>query len=80
MAAAAQPHSTPYLTPRRGASLPGATYRTAVLTTLFVLAGALLISIMMTVAMLLAGPPRTWDGAPLSQPLPQPSAAYGLDL
>jgi hypothetical protein len=80
MSAAAQSHSTPYPTLHRRAGQLGSTHRTAILTTLAVVAGALLISVLMTVAMLLAGPPRVWDGAPLPEPVAQPSAAQGLDL
>jgi hypothetical protein len=79
MSAAAQPHSTPYPTLQRRAPRPGAAHRTAILTTLAVVAGALLISVLMTFSMLLLTQPRAWDAAPLAQAVPQPSAAQGLD-
>jgi hypothetical protein len=80
MAVAAQPQSADYPMLRPRPSSRGATYRTAVLTTVAVIVGALVISGLLTISMVLAEPPRAWDSAPLSQPLPQPSAAYGLDL
>jgi hypothetical protein len=80
MAALAHPQSAPYPTLRRGAALPVRPYRTAVLTAMAVVAGALVISLLMTVSMLMAGTSARWDTAPLAEPVPQPSAAQGFDL
>jgi hypothetical protein len=77
MAAIAQPHSTTAL------PVPSATHRnglhTAVLATVATLVGALILSILMALSVMFAGPSRLIDTAPLAEPVPQPSAAYGLD-
>jgi hypothetical protein len=80
MATLAHPQPAPYPTLRRRTALPAGTFRTAVLSAMAVVAGALVISLLMTVSMLLAGTSARWDTAPLAEPVPQPSAAQGFDL
>jgi chorismate synthase len=79
MAALAHPQPVRYTAVRGDATHRGGTLRAAVLTTLVVAAGALAISVLMTLSIVLAGPLPSSGGVPQPQPLPQPSAIHGLD-
>jgi hypothetical protein len=78
MAAIAQPTSTAAL------AMPQSSYRnslhTAVVAAAATFMGALLVSALMALSIVLAGPLSASDGAPSSQPVPQPTAAQGLGL
>ena len=52
----------------------------ALLTTAAVFVGAVLISVLMALSILLTNPAPGWDMAPMAQPMPHPSAEAGLDL
>ena len=81
MAAALRPHSATGHPAMRPSELPrGGTLRIAFLTSVAVLVGALAISVLMVLSILLTTPAPGWDMAPMAQPMPQPSAEAGLDL
>lgn len=79
MAALAHPQPVRYTAVRGDATHRGGTLRAAVLTTMAVAAGALAISVLMTLSIVLAGPLPSSDAAPQPHPLPQPSAVQGVD-
>ena len=54
--------------------------RTALQASLAVLVGALLVSVLMVASILLVGPATMSNTGPMPDPVPQPSAAAGLDL
>jgi hypothetical protein len=58
----------------------GGTLRMVTLTSLVVVVGALAISTLMALSILLTGPVNWSYAEPMPQPMPQPSAAAGLDL
>lgn len=78
MAAIAQPSATAAL------PLPRVIHRnglhTVVVTAAATFAGAMVVSALMALSILLAGPLTNDDAAPSSQPLPQPSAVQAPDL
>jgi hypothetical protein len=80
MATAVHPRSVGYPTAPARSRLDGGTLRTITLTSLAVVIGALMISALMALSILLTSPAPWWDMAPMAQPMPQPSAAAGLDL
>jgi hypothetical protein len=79
MAALAHPQSVRYTAVGGAATHRDETLRQALLTTLIVAAGALAISVLMTLSIVLAGPLPSPGGAPQPHPMPQPSAVHGLD-
>jgi hypothetical protein len=83
MATAYRPHTVaghPAFHPRQREQHPGGTWRTALLTTIAVFVGAVVISVLMALSILLTTPAPGWDVAPMAQPVPHPSAESGLDL
>ena len=80
MATALHPRSAGYsITPERSRH-DGGTLRVVTLTSLAVVIGALAISILMVLSILLTGPVNWSDTEPMPQPMPQPSAVAALDL
>jgi len=81
MAAALRPHSATGHPAMRPSELPrGGTLRIAFLTSVAVLVGALAISALMTISILMSGQVTWSDAGPMPPPMPQPSAEAGLDL
>ena len=83
MATALHPHTAaghPALRTSQREQQPAGTWRMALLTTAAVFVGAVLISVLMALSILLTNPAPGWDMAPMAQPMPHPSAEAGLDL
>jgi hypothetical protein len=53
--------------------------RTYLVAVAAVFIGSLAIAVLMTASILLSGPLPSWSGAPMPEPMPQPSAESGLD-
>ena len=79
MATTFHPRSAGYPVARRG-ELAGGRYRTAILTSVFVLVGSLAISVLMAISILASGSVTWSDAGPVPAPMPQPSATAGLDI
>ncbi len=65
---------------RRSEPTRGGAFRTAFQTSVAVVVGALLISVLMVASILLVGPATLSNPGPMPEPVPQPSPAAGLDL
>jgi hypothetical protein len=81
MAAIAHPHAGPLRAGPRCAPRDARSAQPLVLTMLYVVIGAVLVSIMMVLSVALTHPAPGYDGHPWPQPVPQPTIAEaGLDL
>jgi sterol desaturase/sphingolipid hydroxylase (fatty acid hydroxylase superfamily) len=81
MAAIAHPHARPLRAGPRRTPRDARSAQLWVLSILYVVIGAVLVSIMMVLSVVLTHPAPGYDGHPWPQPVPQPTVAEaGLDL
>jgi hypothetical protein len=64
----------------RSETTRGGVFRTAFQTSVAILVGALVISVLMVASILLVGPASLSNPGPMPEPVPLPTAEAGLDL